>query len=259
MSVFENNPKCIFQPFYNNIYYPYTRETQGTHSSAGIPSLLNSPLSQPYTSGPPPPAMSASSSTTIPPFKFRQRRESVDWRRVSAVDVDLVASELDFLTLQEHVQGVTFCSVEGERCPRCQSPVDPALLKLFRLAQLTVEYLLHSQEVLTLSLQAAEERLRAAGLDRDHVLAQQQKQAEEITSLKAELRHRKKILKSHQNVLASRLTNCHKVLNGPPSPGCHLCFISAGTPPPRLLKAPLPLWHCSPGWIQSSCSLHLSG
>ena len=95
----------------------------------------------------------SSSSTTIPPFKFRQRRESVDWRRVSAVDVDLVASELDFLTLQEHVQGVTFCSVEGERCPRCQSPVDPALLKLFRLAQLTVEYLLHSQEVLTLSLQ----------------------------------------------------------------------------------------------------------
>ncbi|XP_046887067.1 zinc finger protein Dzip1 isoform X3 [Hypomesus transpacificus] len=197
-------------PFYNNIYYPYTRETQGTHSSAGIPSLLNSPLSQPYTSGPPPPAMSASSSTTIPPFKFRQRRESVDWRRVSAVDVDLVASELDFLTLQEHVQGVTFCSVEGERCSRCQSPVDPALLKLFRLAQLTVEYLLHSQEVLTLSLQAAEERLRAAGLDRDQVLAQQQKQAEEITALKAELRHRKKIIKSHQNVLASRLTNCHK-------------------------------------------------
>ncbi|XP_062303253.1 cilium assembly protein DZIP1 isoform X4 [Osmerus eperlanus] len=197
-------------PFYNNIYYPYTRETQGTHSSAGIPSLLNSPLSQPYTSGPPPPVMSASSSTTIPPFKFRQRRESVDWRRVSAVDVDLVASELDFLTLQEHIQGVTFCSVEGERCPRCQSPVDPALLKLFRLAQLTVEYLLHSQEVLTLSLQAAEERLRAAGLDRDQVLAQQQKQAEEITALKAELRHRKKIIKSHQNVLASRLTNCHK-------------------------------------------------
>ncbi|XP_046887069.1 zinc finger protein Dzip1 isoform X5 [Hypomesus transpacificus] len=154
--------------------------------------------------------MSASSSTTIPPFKFRQRRESVDWRRVSAVDVDLVASELDFLTLQEHVQGVTFCSVEGERCSRCQSPVDPALLKLFRLAQLTVEYLLHSQEVLTLSLQAAEERLRAAGLDRDQVLAQQQKQAEEITALKAELRHRKKIIKSHQNVLASRLTNCHK-------------------------------------------------
>ncbi|XP_046887068.1 zinc finger protein Dzip1 isoform X4 [Hypomesus transpacificus] len=201
--------ECL-APFYNNIYYPYTRETQGTHSSAGIPSLLNSPLSQPYTSGPPPPAMSASSSTTIPPFKFRQRRESVDWRRVSAVDVDLVASELDFLTLQEHVQGVTFCSVEGERCSRCQSPVDPALLKLFRLAQLTVEYLLHSQEVLTLSLQAAEERLRAAGLDRDQVLAQQQKQAEEITALKAELRHRKKIIKSHQNVLASRLTNCHK-------------------------------------------------
>lgn len=156
--------------------------------------------------------MSTSTSTTatIAPFKFRPRRDSVDWRRISAVDVDLVASELDFHTLQEHIHGVTFSSLEGERCPRCQSPVDPALLKLFRLAQLTVEYLLHSQELLTLSLQAAEEKLAAAGRDRDQLLTQQQKQAEEVKALNAELRQRKKIMKSQQNMLASRLTNCHK-------------------------------------------------
>uniref|UniRef100_A0AAZ3NWN7 C2H2-type domain-containing protein n=1 Tax=Oncorhynchus tshawytscha TaxID=74940 RepID=A0AAZ3NWN7_ONCTS len=205
---------CFFQPFYNNVYYPYQPETQGTHSSAGIPSPLNSPLSQPSSSSrcppaPPPPAMSASTSTTIPPFKFRPRRESVDWRRISAVDVDLVASELDFQTLQEHITGVTFCNVEGERCVRCQSPVDPALLKLFRLAQLTVEYLLHSQEYLTLSLGAAEERLQSQAREHQQLLAQQQKQADQAKVLKTELKQRKKIIALNQQAMIN-MTNCHK-------------------------------------------------
>ncbi|XP_041728474.2 zinc finger protein Dzip1 isoform X2 [Coregonus clupeaformis] len=198
-------------PFYNNVYYPYQPETQGTHSSAGIPSLLNSPLSQPSSSSrcPPAPAMSASTSTTIPPFKFRPRRESVDWRRISVVDVDLVASELDFQTLQEHITGVTFCNVEGERCVRCQSPVDPALLKLFRLAQLTVEYLLHSQEYLTLSLGAAEERLQTQAREHQQLLAQQQKQADQAKALKTELKQRKKIIALNQQAMIN-MTNCHK-------------------------------------------------
>uniref|UniRef100_A0A8C7JT36 DAZ interacting zinc finger protein 1 n=1 Tax=Oncorhynchus kisutch TaxID=8019 RepID=A0A8C7JT36_ONCKI len=153
--------------------------------------------------------MSASTSTTIPPFKFRPRRESVDWRRISAVDVDLVASELDFQTLQEHITGVTFCNVEGERCVRCQSPVDPALLKLFRLAQLTVEYLLHSQEYLTLSLGAAEERLQSQAREHQQLLAQQQKQADQAKVLKTELKQRKKIIALNQQAMIN-MTNCHK-------------------------------------------------
>ncbi|KAJ8003449.1 hypothetical protein DPEC_G00148440 [Dallia pectoralis] len=199
-------------PFYDNVYYPYQPETQGTRSSTGIPSLLNSPLSQPTSSGQghlTQPAMSASTSTTIPPFKFRPRRESVDWRRISAVDVDLVASELDFQTLQEHITGVTFCSVEGERCGRCQNPVDPALLKLFRLAQLTVEYLLHSQECLASSLGVAEDQLRVQARDYQQLMSQQQKQAEQARVLKAELKQRKKIITLNQQAMIS-MTNCHK-------------------------------------------------
>lgn len=150
-----------------------------------------------------------------PPFKFRARRESVDWRRFNAVDVDRVACEMDFDALQEHITAVTFCNVEGERCPRCQSPVDPALIKLFRLAQLTVEYLLHSQDCLSISLQAAEERLVAAAREREQLCVQLQKKSQDAKNLKDELKQRKKIITSQQAMFnAGMSANYHKVCAG---------------------------------------------
>lgn len=200
----------MFQPFHDGVYYPYSGDTQGTHSSAGIPSLLNSPLSQHSVSAP---GMTPSSgASAVLPFKFRPRRESVDWRRINAVDIELVVSQLDVDALQEHVSAVTFCSLDGERCQRCQSPVDPALIKLFRLAQLTVEWLLHCQEFLTLNLRVAEERLMAAGREREEVLAQQKKQEEKVKALTAELKQRKKVIRTQQSLLAPPIISSQKVL-----------------------------------------------
>lgn len=160
--------------------------------------------------------MSGPLTSGVPPaFKFRARRESVDWRRINAVDVDRVARELDFNALQEHIAAVTFCSVEGERCPRCQSPVDPALIKIFRLAQLTVEYLLHSQDCLSISLQAAEERLVAEAREREQVCEQLQKKTKDAKNLKEELKQRKKIIASQQAAFSAGMSaNYHKVCAG---------------------------------------------
>ncbi|XP_041822058.1 zinc finger protein Dzip1 isoform X2 [Chelmon rostratus] len=200
-------------PFHEGVYYPYSTDTQGTQSSAGIPSLLNSPLSQHSVNGHsvPAPGMTPSSgASAVLPFKFRPRRESVDWRRINAVDIDLVVSQLDVDALQEHISTVTFCSLEGERCQRCQSPVDPALVKLLQLAQLTVEWLLHCQEFLTLNLHAAEERLAAAGREREQLLAQQKKQEEKVKALTAELKQRKKVIRTQQSLLTPRIISGQK-------------------------------------------------
>uniref|UniRef100_A0A672HXY4 Zinc finger protein Dzip1-like n=1 Tax=Salarias fasciatus TaxID=181472 RepID=A0A672HXY4_SALFA len=189
------------------LYYPLSSDT---HSSAGIPSLLNSPLSVMTPSSGNNSAAAAAAAGI--PFKFRPRRESVDWRRINAVDVDLVVSQLDVDALQEHVGTVTFCSLEGERCPRCQGPVDPALVKLLRLAQLTVEWLLHCQEFLALNLRAAEERLAAAGRERDELLERQRGQEEKAKALMAELKQRKKVIRTQQSLLAPRIIS-HKCLH----------------------------------------------
>lgn len=141
-------------------------------------------------------------TSAVHPFKFQLRRENVDWRRINAVDIDLVMNQMDVNTLQEHIKVVTFCCLDGERCQRCRSPVDPALVKLFQLAQLTVEWLLHCQEFLTLSLQEAEESLTAASRERKQLLAQQKKQEENVKALTTELKKRKNVIRTQQSMLA---------------------------------------------------------
>ncbi|XP_062831590.1 cilium assembly protein DZIP1 isoform X2 [Anolis carolinensis] len=147
-------------------------------------------------------------ATGPPPFQFRPRRESPDWRRLSAVDVERLAAELDLAALQEHLGHVTFCSAERERCPHCGAPLDPLLLRLLRLAQLGLEYLLHSQDWLAAQLRLA--RARADRLDQDLARAAQQARA-----LKEEGRRRKRALAALQQALAHAA--------GPAHPHPHQC------------------------------------
>nr|XP_025859415.1 zinc finger protein DZIP1 isoform X1 [Vulpes vulpes]XP_025859416.1 zinc finger protein DZIP1 isoform X2 [Vulpes vulpes] len=150
-------------------------------------------------------------SGPLPFFQFRPRLESVDWRRLSAIDVDKVAGAVDVLTLQENIMNITFCKLEDEKCPHCQSGVDPVLLKLIRLAQLTIEYLLHSQEFLTSQLHHLEERLRLSLEEGEQSRALLTKQAGEIKLLKEECKRRKKMISTQQLMMEAKASyyQCH--------------------------------------------------
>ncbi|KAM6178251.1 cilium assembly protein DZIP1 [Rhynchocyon petersi] len=147
----------------------------------------------------------------LPYFQFRPRLESVDWRRLSAIDVDKVAGAVDVLTLQENIMNITFCKLEDEKCPHCQSGVDPVLLKLIRLAQLTIEYLLHSQEFLTAQLRTLEERLHQSHSDCEQGKKLLSKQAGEIKLLKEECKRRKKMISTQQLMIEAKASyyQCH--------------------------------------------------
>lgn len=141
---------------------------------------------------------------SLPFFQFRPRLESVDWRRLSAIDVDKVAGAVDVLTLQENIMNITFCKLEDEKCPHCQSGVDPVLLKLIRLAQLSIEYLMHSQEFLTSQLHAVEERLRLSLANCEQSKELLSKQAGEIKFLKEECKRRKKMIATQQMMMEAK-------------------------------------------------------
>uniref|UniRef100_A0A8C3YHC3 DAZ interacting zinc finger protein 1 like n=1 Tax=Catagonus wagneri TaxID=51154 RepID=A0A8C3YHC3_9CETA len=159
---------------------------------------------------------------SLPTFKFQPRRESVDWRRISALDVDRVAWELDVATLQENIVGVTFCNLDREVCGRCGQPVDPALLKVLRLAQLSIEYLLHCQDCLTTSVAQLEARLQASLGQQERGRQELGRQANELKGVREESRRRRKMINTLQQLLLQ--TGAHSYHT------CHLCdktFVNA--------------------------------
>nr|XP_014976807.1 zinc finger protein DZIP1 isoform X3 [Macaca mulatta] len=192
---------CPLQPFQKHVYYPLTSGPEGPDVSvaaaAGAASMACAPPSA--ASGP------------QPFFQFRPRLESVDWRRLSAIDVDKVAGAVDVLTLQENIMNITFCKLEDEKCPHCQSGVDPVLLKLIRLAQFTIEYLLHSQEFLTSQLHTLEERLRLSHCEGEQSKKLLTKQVGEIKMLKEECKRRKKMISTQQLMIEAKANyyQCH--------------------------------------------------
>uniref|UniRef100_A0A8C8S6L8 Cilium assembly protein DZIP1 n=1 Tax=Pelusios castaneus TaxID=367368 RepID=A0A8C8S6L8_9SAUR len=147
---------------------------------------------------------SAAAPGPLPAFQFRPRHGSPDWRRLSAVDVERVAGELDVAALQEHLGHVTFCSAERQRCPHCRGPADPLLLKLVRLAQLCIEYLLHCQEHLGAQLRGREQALQAAGGRLEELGKEAARRAQEMKLLKEECRRRKKMISTQQMMLEAR-------------------------------------------------------
>uniref|UniRef100_A0A8C9A585 DAZ interacting zinc finger protein 1 like n=1 Tax=Prolemur simus TaxID=1328070 RepID=A0A8C9A585_PROSS len=169
-------------------------------SSAATAEGLSSPLFEAYT---------------FPIFKFQPRRESVDWRRISALDVDRVARELDVATLQENITGVTFCNLDREVCSRCGQPVDPALLKVLRLAQLIIEYLLHCQDCLSASVAQLEARLQASLGQQQRGQQELGRQADELKGVREENRRRRKMISTLQQLLMQTGTHSYHV--------CHLC------------------------------------
>ncbi|XP_060047753.1 cilium assembly protein DZIP1 isoform X8 [Erinaceus europaeus] len=185
-------------PFQKHVYYPLAGSLQEPDPpGAGAASMACAP-----------PGLAAG---PLPVFQFRPRLESVDWRRLSAIDVDKVAGAVDVLTLQENIMNITFCKLEDEKCPHCQGGVDPVLLKLIRLAQLTIEYLMHSQEFLTAQLRGLEERLRLSLADGEQSKKLLAKQAGDLKLLKEECRRRKKMISTQQLMIEAKASyyQCH--------------------------------------------------
>ncbi|XP_023610484.1 zinc finger protein DZIP1 isoform X5 [Myotis lucifugus] len=181
-------------PFHKQVYYPLTNGLEGSEASGGAAAGAAAMACFPPSAA----------TGSLPFFQFRPRLESVDWRRLSAIDVDKVAGAVDVLTLQENIMNITFCKLEDEKCPHCQSGVDPVLLKLIRLAQLSIEYLMHSQEFLTSQLHAVEERLHLSLANCEQSKELLSKQAGEIKFLKEECKRRKKMIATQQMMMEAK-------------------------------------------------------
>lgn len=138
---------------------------------------------------------------TIPPFRFHPRNRSMDWRCMSVLDVDLVTREMDVATLLENLTDITFCTLDQEECSHCSQPLDQALLNVLRLAQLTIEYLMHGQDILMTRVTLLELHLQAILSQLSQSQQQLDCQAEELRVLREERHRQREIIKDLQQLL----------------------------------------------------------
>ena len=137
----------------------------------------------------------------LPAMAFPARVERLEWQLVAEVEVAAVlAGRQDQVTrLQAVLPGVAFCQAEqefGEALAEARG-----LARVFRLAQLIIQYLVHCQGQLEEQVAGGEEEKGRLAEEVEKVARLNQAYEEEIKVLRKESRKRKKMLEAQQECM----------------------------------------------------------
>ncbi|KAG1681044.1 Zinc finger protein DZIP1L [Nymphon striatum] len=133
-------------------------------------------------------------------FIFRKRSQCIDWKKLASVDINRIEKQIDIHTLQDNIVNVTFCNVDAE----LDASTDYNFVKLFKLSQFIIEYLLHSQEYLTNSLKSTDEKLNKAEAETNILKAELVKSKELIKKVQKENRKRRLLLEQQQSIAVEK-------------------------------------------------------
>lgn len=78
-------------------------------------------------------------------FYFRQRKGSLNIRGLESIDLEKLIREVDIDLLQQNLEDLTFCDFSEQHL---QFLSDRHIIKLFKVSQLIIEYLLYTQNKL---------------------------------------------------------------------------------------------------------------
>ena len=143
-------------------------------------------------------------------FFFQQRRGKLDFKNLARVDLDRVVEEVDIDTLQDWIENVTFSELDREDMLHF---TDDHFLKLFKLSQLTIEYLLNVQNALVSYANGLEGDCEAARQQVSAIDEKMHGRSEEITILRRELRQRRKTIATYEAMLASNTHHRQQAMN----------------------------------------------
>jgi hypothetical protein len=135
----------------------------------------------------------SSKAVASPAFRFRAPRALIDWRALHAVDVGGVVRDTDIDALEGVLDVVAFGDIEAEDT-RNLTPFN--FIKLFRVAQLTVDYLLHVQDRLAADAGAAQGEAGRLQQREQLLTLKVREQREELAGARKEARHLKKSLRT---------------------------------------------------------------
>eukprot|EP00948_MAST-09A_sp_MAST-9A-sp1_P003967 g3967.t1 len=143
------------------------------------------------------------------PFAFQQRRGRLNFREIARVDLERVVQEVDITALQRHVENIAFADVDVNDL---RAYTDEHFLKLFRLTQLTIEYLLNVQDTLYTSAMKAEKRCHKLQKYNASLVKKMDHRDDEIALVSGQLRQHRKTLKLYEKILKTTVQD-HNIQN----------------------------------------------
>jgi len=131
-------------------------------------------------------------------FAFRQRAGKLDTRAIARLDLGKIAATADVEAIQRHLENLAFADVTLDDV---QQYSDAYFLKLFQIAQLTLEYLMHVQDSLVGHSESLESQCERLLDECQQLEADNDKQETEITSLKRDIRQKQRTMATMELML----------------------------------------------------------
>ena len=136
----------------------------------------------------------SSSILPMPPkFSFQERSGHINWRLLMNTDIERIVRDVDLKQLESLLQNITFAQLDRDDLERLG---DQHFIKLFKLSQLSIEYLLYTQSYL-------ESLCKALDLQYKHTYEKTHKIEEAIKKYQVELKTMRKELKLKQKTLST--------------------------------------------------------
>ena len=134
-------------------------------------------------------------------FRFEPRRTRIDWRLLHGVDPDDVVRDMNIDALEGVLDTLTFGDIGADDV---RLFTETNFRKLFRLSQLTVEYLLHVQDTLQTRNARMHKDVSAARAHTESLRAQGRACKDSAAQYRRELRAAKKQLRLYEVLVAMR-------------------------------------------------------
>ncbi|TYZ57542.1 hypothetical protein PybrP1_005414 [[Pythium] brassicae (nom. inval.)] len=144
-------------------------------------------------------------------FSFRQRAGKLDTRAIARLDLERIVATTDIDAIQRHVENLAFADVTIEDV---QHYSDVYFLKLFQIAQLTLEYLLNVQDSLVTHSESVETQCDQL-LDECRLLESENGVFEaEIAGLKKDIRHKQRTMATLEVMLLNASVSQRRTMAG---------------------------------------------
>lgn len=113
-------------------------------------------------------------------------------------DIEKMVAEVDLSTLEQLLQNITYARLDRDDLERLG---DAHFIKLFRLSQLSIEYLIYTQNYLETLTRSLDLHYKHTYEETKKVEAKVKKTAMENSTLKKELRLKQKTLSTYEYLL----------------------------------------------------------